>query len=274
MKMSLLKQGVDGTVLRVNPLPGGRKKTAEEIGGVKLEELALLLTEAEELVRAVERGGVTWAELLAGRNKAGDFPGWMARISGAAMCFHAEADAARAIEASLPKPEKKAAAQAEVKEGEAPEEVVPDVEPPEPEELFGAKELNKLSKKLESRGLDLADWHLEAHQELGEEKAHTRFTVVTESESVDIAGVAQVLPAIRRLGQKGMEIQRFKGLGEMNAEQLWQTTMNPALRTMKRVLIEDAAEAEHIFSVLMGNAVEPRREFIETHALEVRNLDV
>jgi DNA gyrase subunit B len=71
-----------------------------------------------------------------------------------------------------------------------------------------------------------------------------------------------------------MEIQRFKGLGEMNAEQLWETTMNPALRTMKRVLIEDAAEAEHIFSVLMGNAVEPRREFIETHALEVRNLDV
>jgi DNA gyrase subunit B len=71
-----------------------------------------------------------------------------------------------------------------------------------------------------------------------------------------------------------MEIQRFKGLGEMNAEQLWITTMDPARRTMKRVLIEDAAEAEHIFSVLMGPAVEPRREFLETHALEVRNLDV
>jgi DNA gyrase subunit B len=91
---------------------------------------------------------------------------------------------------------------------------------------------------------------------------------------IDVAGVAQILPAIRRLGQKGMEIQRFKGLGEMNAEQLWETTMDPARRTMKRVLIEDAAEAEHIFSVLMGPAVEPRREFLETHALEVRNLDV
>jgi len=274
MKMSLLKQGVDGTVLRVNPLPGGRKKTAEEIGGVKLEELALLLTEAEELVRAVERGGVTWAELLAGRNKAGEFPGWMARIDGAAVCFHSEADAAKAIEASLPKPDKKKAAKAGAKEGEPAEEEVPEVEPPEPEELFGAKELNKLARKLESRGLDLADWHLEAHQELGEEKAHTKFTVVAEGESVDVAGAAQILPAIRRLGQKGMEIQRFKGLGEMNAEQLWMTTMDPSRRTMKRVLIEDAAEAEHIFSVLMGNAVEPRREFIETHALEVRNLDV
>jgi DNA gyrase subunit B len=71
-----------------------------------------------------------------------------------------------------------------------------------------------------------------------------------------------------------MDIQRFKGLGEMNAEQLWETTMDPARRVLKKVLIEDAAEAEHIFSVLMGPAVEPRREFIEHHALEVRNLDV
>jgi DNA gyrase subunit B len=275
MKMSLLKQGVDGTVLRINPLPGDRKKAAEEITGAKLEELALLLTDAEELIRAVERGGITWAELLAGRNKAGEFPGWMARISGAALAFHSEAEAARAIEASLPKPEKKAAtAAADKKAGEPAEEEVPDVEAPLPEELFGAKELNKLARKLESRGLDLADWHLEAHQELGEEKAHTKFTIVSENDSVDVAGVFQILPAIRRLGQKGMEIQRFKGLGEMNAEQLWETTMDPARRTMKRVLIEDAAEAEHIFSVLMGPAVEPRREFIETHALEVRNLDV
>jgi DNA gyrase subunit B len=270
MKMTLLKQGVDGTILRINPLPGGRKKAAEEIGGAKLEELALLLTEAEELIRAVERGGITWAELLAGRNKAGEFPPWMARVSGVATCFHSEAEAAKAIAASLPKPGKKVAG----KEGEAEEEEVPEVEPPEPEELFGAKELNKLAKKLETRGLDLADWHLEAHQELGEEKAHTKFTVVSNGESVDVAGVAQILPAIRRLGQKGMEIQRFKGLGEMNAEQLWSTTMDPSRRTMKRVLIEDAAEAEHIFSVLMGTAVEPRRAFIETHALEVRNLDV
>ena len=284
MKLSLLKQGVDGTVLRINPLPGGRKKTAEEISGAKLEELALLLTEAEELVRAVERGGVTWAELLAARNKAGEFPAWMARISGAAAAFHSEAEAARAVAASLPKPEKKAAkaagkkdagkAGAEAAPEAAAEEEVPEVEPPEPEELFGAKELNKLARKLETRGIDLADWHLEAQQEPGEEKARTKFTVASEGESVDVAGVAQVLPAIRRLGQKGMEIQRFKGLGEMNAEQLWQTTMDPGRRTMKRVLIEDAAEAEHIFSVLMGPAVEPRREFLEMHALEVRNLDV
>lgn len=74
--------------------------------------------------------------------------------------------------------------------------------------------------------------------------------------------------------KEGMELQRYKGLGEMNPEQLWETTMNPKTRRLVRVSIEDAAEADRIFSVLMGEEVEPRREFIEKYAKEVKNLDV
>jgi DNA gyrase subunit B len=71
-----------------------------------------------------------------------------------------------------------------------------------------------------------------------------------------------------------MEIKRFKGLGEMNSEQLWETTMNPATRTLLRVQMEDAGEADRLFSILMGADVEKRRNFIQEHALEVQNLDV
>jgi len=75
-------------------------------------------------------------------------------------------------------------------------------------------------------------------------------------------------------GKEGsVTVQRYKGLGEMNAEQLWETTMNPATRTLKQVTLESAAEADRIFSMLMGEEVQPRREFIEKHA-RYANLDV
>jgi DNA gyrase subunit B len=69
-------------------------------------------------------------------------------------------------------------------------------------------------------------------------------------------------------------VQRYKGLGEMNPEQLWETTMNPDNRTLKQITIEDAVQADQIFSILMGEEVEPRREFIQQHAKEVKTLDV
>src|SRR5207244_6839572 len=89
-----------------------------------------------------------------------------------------------------------------------------------------------------------------------------------------VANLQQAVARIMAQARKGLEVQRYKGLGEMNPSQLWETTMNPETRTLLQVKIEDGYEADEIFSTLMGDEVEPRRKFIAAHALNVRFLDI
>ena len=117
------------------------------------------------------------------------------------------------------------------------------------------EELRKLSKQLSPLGQPL-------------------YVLKTGESSQEVAGLSQLVEEIFTGGKKGSEIQRYKGLGEMNPEQLWQTTMNPETRTLLQVRLEDAIKAEEIFTVLMGDQVEPRRDFIQRNALSVTNLDI
>jgi DNA gyrase subunit B len=101
-----------------------------------------------------------------------------------------------------------------------------------------------------------------------------RFILERDGDEHPLLDLRSLAATVRHLGEKGMKITRFKGLGEMDAEQLWETTMDPTRRTLLQVQLEDVASANDLFTTLMGDDVEPRRQFIEKHALEVKNLDV
>ena len=98
-------------------------------------------------------------------------------------------------------------------------------------------------------------------------------TLEEDGTAQDVVNLPDLLAAIDARGRKGMSIYRFKGLGEMNPHELWETTMDPTTRTLRRITLEDAVAADQIFTVLMGEAVEPRKEFIEKNAQYAVNLD-
>ncbi|MEQ9406169.1 MAG: DNA gyrase subunit B [Fuerstiella sp.] len=100
------------------------------------------------------------------------------------------------------------------------------------------------------------------------------FCIQRDDQTVQLTSLREVLPELRKLGEKGLTLTRFKGLGEMNSEELWDTSMDPEKRVLLQVRMDDAAAADEIFRVLMGDQVEPRREFIEKHALDVKELDI
>ncbi|MDD5483620.1 MAG: DNA topoisomerase (ATP-hydrolyzing) subunit B [Kiritimatiellae bacterium] len=135
------------------------------------------------------------------------------------------------------------------------------------QEIYAASQIGKLVAGLEKQGFPLS-----SGQE--NEKESRSYRLLNGETAIELNSILQVVEQIRNIGRKGLSIQRYKGLGEMNPEQLFDTTMDPARRKLLRVVQEDAVEADHIFTLLMGDEVEPRREFIQENALNVRNLDV
>ena len=149
-------------------------------------------------------------------------------------------------------------------------------------ELHEIKDLERQFQKLDeiSKGrLSLDDWFIKHAQSITGEAVPGKFDIITKDNKGNehkqgAVNLQEIVSGVLEVGKHGMEIKRFKGLGEMDAEQLWETTMNPENRVLLKVTWDAASEAEKLFSILMGEDVEPRRKYIEDHALEVKNLDV
>jgi len=137
-------------------------------------------------------------------------------------------------------------------------------------EFYEAREVEKHIAGLDKLGLNVEDY------EKTQEKAIFKITTGDDNKKEEhyLTSLRELLEFVRLQGKKGIKLQRYKGLGEMNPSQLWETTMDPDQRTILKVTLEDSVKADEIFTVLMGDQVEPRRKFIEDHAPEVKNLDV
>ncbi|MCK4912292.1 MAG: DNA topoisomerase (ATP-hydrolyzing) subunit B [Candidatus Omnitrophica bacterium] len=134
-------------------------------------------------------------------------------------------------------------------------------------EIYESHEIKKINEEFLKLGISLKEYYVQEKD---------IFSIASEDggEEIKCNSLKAVLQQIRKLATKGMSIQRYKGLGEMNPDQLWESTMDPAKRTLVRVTLEDTVEADRIFTILMGTQAEPRREFIQAYAHEVSNLDV
>ncbi len=140
-----------------------------------------------------------------------------------------------------------------------------EIKEPRYKEIFVAKALNSIISGLEQRDF-----------KLGELLPNTEpcFAINDKGTMIPVDSLMSLLGTVRDLGRKGMSIQRYKGLGEMNPQQLWETTLDPEYRRMTKVVLEDVVKADEMFTILMGDEVAPRRQFIQDNALNVTNLDI
>ena len=142
---------------------------------------------------------------------------------------------------------------------------------PEYQALFEFGKLLACEKKMEAFGFTFKNYPTVENEK---DRVNPLFKVNNGKTDVLVYSLAELLHAVKEAASSGATIQRYKGLGEMNPEQLWETTMDPAKRKLIQVKINDAADTEQAFTMLMGDRVEPRRDFIQSHALEVKNLDI
>ncbi len=270
MNSILIDLGTEGIQLK-------NLRNKKTYAGKELKELMESAGQLNEIKQMIERrniGFVRYVEAYDKKKKA--FPGYLVKYldEGKEEFVYSDDDLEKIVSAEektkkAPKRAEKKTQKAEAKKGEKAE--VKEEEPEEEKEniqvteIIEARELAKLLAKLSKFDLDTEDF---------EASDKPVFELKSEKKTIPLLSMALVFETVKDLGKEGISLQRYKGLGEMNPEQLWETTMNPEKRTILKVTLEDAVEAEDMFTTLMGDQVDLRKKFIEERAKLARNLDI
>ncbi|MDR1087386.1 MAG: DNA topoisomerase (ATP-hydrolyzing) subunit B [Endomicrobium sp.] len=260
----LFSAAIDGMSLSL--LQDG--KEIKEIDDKTLRKIVTNISELNSLLKKIHKKGVVWKDYLKFKDE-GRLPLYRTVVEGNIRYIYSDKEWKEFKDQLLSKRRELLASQGEL--AEIAENLQLDDVMPEYKDLWEFERIDKLAKQLEEEGL-----HLEHYGE-----SHTKPVYrlqdaqkKMQSDVYDLHSTTELVETIRELGNKGATIQRYKGLGEMNPGQLWETTMAVNNRKLLQVKLEDAIETDRIFTTLMGDQVEPRRAFIQTHALDVVNLDI
>jgi DNA gyrase subunit B len=262
LQKSLISMGADEAVVETCD------KEPLRLSGEKLKRFLGLLEKMEEYnwhfikKKQQSKMGISFKEYLE-KKLNGNYPMFKAVCDGQEKYLYSDEELNNLIKQQQKEKGKDIEVEdVDVAKGTADKDSIERLEFPE------SREIENTVRMIEKEGIRAEDFFKES------ENGTPRANLIYDDTKLDIYSLSELLPKIKEAGKKGIDIQRYKGLGEMNAEELAVTTMNSSSRTLLRVKIEDGIKADEIFSILSGKDVKQRREYIETHALEVKNLDV
>jgi DNA gyrase subunit B len=254
----LLRQGMQG--IKLFKLKDG--KEILEYEEEKIKQILQGIMELERLLKKVGKKRITWENFLE-MNRSGKLPLYSVMEAGGQgslpkeRYLYSEKELKGFRKELMEKEKSEGKDQTPATEGKGPEV----------KDLWEPRKIAEVVANLERAGLDISRY--------GKARAEEAINRIRcNGEEFDVHSFDEMLEVVKKLGRKGINIQRYKGLGEMNPSQLWETTMDPKKRTLLQIQLEDAVEADRIFTTLMGDKVEPRKNFIQAYAPEVRNLDV
>jgi DNA gyrase subunit B len=258
MRQNTENRGLEGARLTIRE----RDDSLREVEEGRLAFLVKIMNDAERSMSVLGRRGIVFKEFVEKYFDGKQLPVYQIHLEGQEEFYYTKEEYEKRLE------ELNSASMELEEEAEGDKAFAS-------EEMHEVMRLNEICARLQQDyDLDWRDCLLQQQRTVAGEELPTKFKLISGTQEVPVVSLDMIAPSIRHLGAGEMEIKRFKGLGEMNSDQLWSTTMDPAQRTLLQVQLEDAGEADRLFSILMGDDVEQRRNFIQEHALEVQNLDV